>query len=121
MAPKRHFSHQDLAHITSQFNADLTSAGFFSARYSPTDTWEPYGKSVGLNLSSAPLRAPSQLWVGQFSAGLLFSDNPRLLDRCTNVVEATWGMSEEGWEGTCAVYSPLHPDVRLTAEEILRD
>ena len=121
LAPRRHFSHQEMARLAGLNKESLVSAGFLPARYEQTAPWVPYGRSVGLDLASASIEVPETLWVGKFGRGVLFSDNPALLADCETVVQAAWGMSEEGWEGTCAVFSPLHPDVCLTADEIIRD
>lgn len=119
LAPRRHVSHSDLA--AGLDRAELLSAGFLASRYEADALWKTYGKSVGLKLESRPLAVLGKLWAGLHHRTVYFSDNPELLTHCTDVVEAYWGMSEEGWEGTCAVYTPLHPRFSLTADEILHD
>lgn len=119
LAPRRHASHGELAAGLSR--DEMLSAGFLAARYEASAPWQAYGQSTGLSLKSRAVSIPSQLWVGIRHWTLVYSDNPKLLEDCSDVVRAEWGMSEEGWEGTCAVYAPLHPRFPLSADAIVQD
>lgn len=123
LGPQRHVSHADLLCVSGLPKTDVRSAGFLAARYCPTEPWAAYGRSVGLGVAAdTQLHVPDRLWAAQLPGTyprIVFSDNPGLLEGL-DLVEATWGLSEEGVEGSVAVFSPLHPDVPLTADEILR-
>lgn len=123
LGPQRHVSHADLLYVSGLPKSDVLSAGFLAARYSPSEPWSTYGRSVGLDVAGdTQLRVPELLWAAKLEGTyprIVFSDNPKLL-KDLDVVPAEWGLSEEGFEGSVAVFSPLHPAMPLTADEIMR-
>lgn len=122
-APSQQVSHGDLANLLEPTQGRIFSAGFFAARYSADTPWKIYGKSSGLGLSCNPeLQIPTQVWAGvcdEVLQTVIYSTNPKLLSNLQNVEECTWGLSEEGLFGECAVFTPLHSKRPLRADEII--
>lgn len=121
LSPRQHAGHRDMLCRAGLSESEVLSAGFMAARYEAAKTWQSFGSSQSLQLKSRPVTVSEQLWVGHSEGRLLYSDNPALLAGLEDVVQAVWGMSDEGEEGTCAVYAPLHPRVSLSADVVVLD
>lgn len=121
LAPQNNFSHKDMLSFTKRHRSDVRSAGFLGPRYSADEQWKPYGKSVGLGIPSQPdVVIPNKLFTRTIGTSVVFVSSPDLLDEGSQLLVATWGLSQPGyWGDVVPIFTPINPDMRLTAEEIM--
>lgn len=123
LAPRRANTHVDLVNLSGRRKHDVMSAGFLSPRYSSEERWAAYGQSVGLGIGAdKDLVTPGELYVGMHRYGPVFATQAELLSGLENVKQAVWGMTEPSpWGDVRPVYSPMHPEHKLTADSVVCD